>query len=258
MPNFTQLLKSRTGITVTSLVVFFALWQVISVFFSQRTTLPGPLTVAEALIKDIGPEAAYHTAITLVRVAGGFVVAMAIGVAAGIMMGSYKYWENFWHVWVMIALAVPAIFWAVMGIMWIGINQMAPIFAAAMITFPYVALNTWEGVRSVNKELVDMAKAFRVSSGNMIRKVFFPSLMPFIFQAVRMAVSMSWKIVIIAELFGMSSGVGYEISYWYQMFSLTQVIAWTALFTLVMLFIEYVFIGTLERRVLRWRVETRL
>jgi ABC-type nitrate/sulfonate/bicarbonate transport system permease component len=64
---------------------------------------------------------------------------------------------------------------------------------------------------------------------------------------------MSWKMAIIAEMLGLPDGVGFMLTYWFHLLNMTQVFAWTLLFTSIMLFVEYLLLKPLEHRLLRWR-----
>ena len=141
---------------------------------------------------------------------------------------------------------------------YIGHKPLTPVFATAMIVFPYVAINFWEGVKDVEKDLVDMGRAFDVRKTRIIRHVYIPSIMPFTLAAARIGFSISWKIVIVGEVFGASNGIGYMIYYWYHMFSMRLVLAWLLFFTVIMLLVEYFIFKMLERRLLAWRPQAIL
>ena len=70
---------------------------------------------------------------------------------------------------------------------------------------------------------------------------------------MRYALGICWKICTTVELIGLSSGVGYMLNYWFGLFSMTQVFAWTLSFLLVMFAIEYLLFKPIENRLTRWR-----
>jgi NitT/TauT family transport system permease protein len=98
-----------------------------------------------------------------------------------------------------------------------------------------------------------MGRAFRLTRIDIVGKVIFPQLLPHILAALRYALGICWKICTTVELIGMSSGVGYMLNYWFGLFSMTQVFAWTFLFLLVMFAIEFAIFKPVERRMTRWR-----
>jgi NitT/TauT family transport system permease protein len=103
-----------------------------------------------------------------------------------------------------------------------------------------------------------MARAFGVPRGIVFRQVLLPQTIPFLFAAARLGLALAWKIMIFVELLGRSSGVGYRIEHWYQLFNMKRVLASAFLFVLVMLIVELVVLRNLERVLFRWRrVEAR-
>ncbi len=74
--------------------------------------------------------------------------------------------------------------------------------------FPYVAMNIWAGTKAVEKDLIHMGKVYKADRSLMLRKVLIPQLMPYIFSSLRISLSLSWKIALVAEAFGVGSGVG--------------------------------------------------
>jgi ABC-type nitrate/sulfonate/bicarbonate transport system permease component len=229
---------------------------------TETLTLPYPLVVAREMIVetifDDFWQFLVHLGSSLLRIVIGFGISLIIGVPMGIIMGVRRYWESFFSDYVVIGLTIPSLAWAIIGVLWFGIQPLTPIFATFMITFPYITINIWEGMKDVDKDLVDMARAFGVRRGKIISRIYIPSLMPFFFASVRFGFAVAWKIVIIAEVFGAENGIGYMISYWYHMFNMRQVLAWVMVFTILMFALEYGVIRPIERAVLAWRPEAKI
>ena len=244
---------------IMGFVSVIVLWEICAII-TPEGILPTPYVVGKEVIFETILEEGFlaHVGTTVLRILIGFGLAFLIGLTMGIAMGARKFWEDFFSDYVVIGLTIPSLAWAVIGVLWFGLRPLTPVFATVMIAFPYVAVNIWEGVKNVDKDLVDMGRAFGVRKGKIVRHIYLPSLTPFLFAGLRLGFAISWKIVIIAEVFGASNGIGYMIYYWYGMFNMRQVLAWVLLFTFMMLFIEYGIIRRLERRILAWRPEAIL
>ncbi len=250
---------------LTAIVSVFLLWQVaswVTFLLTETYTLPTPYVVFREMILETiwGDFSKFllNLVSSLIRIVIGFGISLLIGVPMGIIMGIRRYWEAFFGDYVVIGLTIPSLAWAIIGVLWFGIQPLTPIFATFMITFPYITINIWEGMKDVDKELVDMARAFGVRRGKIIRRIYIPSLMPFFFASIRFGFAVAWKIVILAEVFGAESGIGYMISYWYHMFNMRQVLAWVVVFTILMFALEYGVIRPIERKVLSWRPEAKV
>jgi NitT/TauT family transport system permease protein len=140
-------------------------------------------------------------------------------------------------------------------VLWFGINEIALFIAVVFIIFPYVAVNVFEGVKAIDRDLLDMGRAFKVQRGAMIRRIILPSLTPYFVGAVRQNFANSWKMVTIAELFGASAGIGFMIRTGFEFFDSAMMLAWVAWFAFVIIAIEYAIILPFRRYMLRWRPE---
>jgi NitT/TauT family transport system permease protein len=188
----------------------------------------------------------------------GFLVAIAVGAPIGYLMGRYTYWRAFFHDGVTVAGTIPALTYAVLSLIVFGISDLGPILAVALVSVPYIAINVAEGVRGVDQSLVKMSQAFQRSPQQIRRDVFIPTLVPYIFAAIRMSFAVAWKVEALTEVFGGTNGVGFRIRSEYQLFNIDGVLAWMCLFIVFMLLVERLVLRQFENRVLAWRPEERV
>jgi len=238
---------------IISIIVLLLAWLVLAWFFPP-TIVPKPVEVLRVVWENIlAGDAFYHVGKTILRVIVGMALAMAFGTLIGVAMGLSKRGEEFFETWVMVGLTIPAVVYGIIFLLWFGLNDVAAILAIGVTAFPSVAINLWQGVKAIDMKLVRMAQAFRVPRERVIRKVILPQTVPYLLAATRYALGISWKICTTIELIGMSSGVGYQLHYWFGLFNMTQVFAWTVTFILVLFVIEYLFINPFERHATAWR-----
>ena len=198
-------------------------------------------------------QAFFHLYKTLVRVGFGLILTMILGIAVGAAMGLSKKGEVFLDAWVMVGLTIPAIVYGIIFLLWFRLSELAPIVGIGIAAFPTVAIAIWQGIKGIDTQLVRMGTAFHLSRTAIFRKIVFPQLVPQILASMRSALGICWKICTTVELIGMSSGVGYMLYYWFGLFSMAQVFAWTLSFLLVMFAIEYLLFKPIENRLTRWR-----
>ena len=238
---------------ILSIVSLLAVWLILSWMFPP-TIVPGPVAVFKAMVDNISSgQAFYHLYKTLLRVGFGLILTMAFGIVVGTLMGLSRKSEVFLESWVMVGLTVPAIVNSIICLMVFGLNDRAAIVAVGTAAFPTVAISIWQGIKGIDTQLVGMGQAFHLNKIAIVRKIIFPQLLPHILASMRYALGICWKICTTVELIGMSSGVGYQLNYWFGLFSMTQVFAWTLLFLLVMFAIEYLLFKPIEKRLTRWR-----
>lgn len=243
----------RPLVRLASVAVVVLGWQLIAAFFPP-SLLPGPVAVlGRVWAIFVSGQFAFHMAHTLLRVGAGFLGAFVVSLGLGILMGVSRTAEEFFEIEILIGLTVPSLAWAVVALMWFGINEIAPVFTIFVIILPLITVNMWQGTKALDQDLIEMARAFRVRRARVIREVVVPQLVPYLLAATRFGLSLAWKVAVIAEMLGISNGIGYMIHYSFGIFSMEEVLAWTVSFTLVMMALEYGLLNPLEARITRWR-----
>ncbi len=238
---------------IYSLITLLVIWFLLSEALSPNI-VPGPIAVLSAVIDNLRTgEPWTHISITVLRVTLGLALAMTLGLAVGLVMGLSRKGEMFFDSWVMIGLTVPAIVYGMICLMWFGLNNLAAVIAIGITAFPAVGINLWQGVKDVDLRLVFVGKACRLSRRAIIWKIILPQLVPYLLGSSRYALGICWKICTTIELIGLSSGVGFMLNYWFGLFSMTQVFAWTLMFLIVMLVIEFAVFRPIEQRLTSWR-----
>lgn len=248
-----RLRDSNTLVKAASFLLLLAVWQGLS-FWLGAFLLPGPVDVAERLWTVLIEENfVRHMGSTIGRVLVGLLLSLALAVLVGIPMGLFRLFERFFESYVLLGLTIPGLAWALIAVMILGIGNAAPVFAIVVSTSPMVILNIWHGTKSIDRDVLEMSMAFKANRYLMIRHVVFPQLMPFVLAGTRLGFALAWKIVVLSEMFGLSSGVGYAININFNRFSISGVMAWTIAFTLVMAAFEFALFRPVERHVTRWR-----
>jgi NitT/TauT family transport system permease protein len=236
-----------------SAIGLLLLWKAVSLFFLP-TFLPSPWELLSRIVSIFSSASAYLVVgKTLQRVFAGLIFSMLIGSSVGLAMGLRRSAASFLDSWIMVFLTFPSISWAFLSVLWFGLSDVAPIFTVVLIVFPYVTMNIWEGTKALDKELTDMATVFRAKRFLLLRKVLIPQLMPYIFSSLRISFALSWKIALVSEAFGAGSGVGKELTYWFQSTRADMMLAWGASFMVLMVLIDALVLRPWESRVFSWR-----
>jgi len=244
--------------SVVAVALFLVVWQLVSLSFDPNT-FPGLGRLVETVVTVVtsGGRFAFaeHVGPTLVRIALGFTISMSVGSVLGIAMGLYEPVEDYTTAPVMAIMTFPAVVWAFMGILWFGITTyVVHVLVIVLVVTPYVTVNVWKGAESVEQDLVEMAATFDATRREQWRHIHVPHLQPFLFASARLAFALSWKIALVAEVFGATEGVGYVISYYFQTLRADLIIAWALPVMLLMFGVERL-LKRLETRSFEWRPE---
>jgi len=236
-----------------SIVLFLLAWQ-IGTFVFGSNLIPGVAPVL-AEMSAIAASGLFFTHLvdTLSRVGVGFALAYGVSIPLGIAMGLDKRVEYLFDIPVLIGISVPGLAVAIIAIIWFGLSELTAYVSVFILATPMIVFNFWQGTKSLDADLLKMAEVFEFSRLSTIRHVILPSLLPHLLAAARFGLALSWKIVVIVELLGLTSGIGFQINNQFQLFSIVGVIAWTLNFTIVMMIIEFGVLKTIERRATAWR-----
>lgn len=246
--------RSRRLLPFASFLLLIALWAVAAALAEAPRTLPGPLPVFEAGLRELlAGELLHHLAATLARVAASFAIAMGVGTAVGILMGRLALADELGRPWLLLALNMPALVTIVLCYIWIGLIEAAAITAVALNKIPNVAVTVREGARALDKGLLEMAQAFAVPRGRVLAHLVLPQLAPYLLAAARSGLALVWKIVLVVELLGRPNGVGFQIHTAFQLFDVATILAYALAFVAVVQLIEWAGLEPLARRVERWR-----
>ena len=253
-----RIVKAPLFARILSLITFVVVWQV-SIPLLPTLLVPTPAEVAEFMWAEIrgdtlAPQTVYEAfGTSLGRLSLGLLIAFAIGLPIGLLMGLSKKAEWFGHDFVVTGLAMPSLVWALIAAMWFGFGNLAPLITVVLAAWTFVAINVAEGVRNVPKDLLDMGKAYGVNRLDSIRNVILPSLMPFFFAALRYALANAWKGLVLAELFASTNGAGWTIKFWYDAHRAQGIIGYALFFVIFALIVERLIFGRLSAYVFRWR-----
>lgn len=240
-------------IGAASIVALLGLWVLFGVLFPSMLTPSITETFTLLWNITVSGEVWTHMAATLRRVFVGFGVAMIISIPVGILMGTTRLFETFFKVPMMVGLTMPGLIWALLSVMVFGLSEVSAYAAVALSVLPVIAINVWQGTKGINKDLIEMARAFHAPTRDMVVDVILPQLVYYLIAATRYGLGLAWKVVVLVEMFGRSSGVGYQVIRGFDLLSVNLVLAWAFAFLIVMLVIDVGIIGFIERRLTAWR-----
>lgn len=226
-------------------------WQVASAA-AHSPLLPAPQAVMTALFIELahGP-LLRHLGATLLRVAICFCLAMAIGGVLGTAMAASPRLNRWLDPWLQVLLNMPAMVVAILAYVWLGLGEPAVIVAVTLSKLPNIIVILREGGRQRDRDLAQMARAFRFSAHTRFVHVVLPELAPYLLAAARSGLSLVWKIVLLVELLGRSDGIGFQLHVYFQMLDIAHILAYAASFMAVIQAIEVSLLSWMDRRVAR-------
>jgi NitT/TauT family transport system permease protein len=199
---------------VASLAVFLLAWQAI-VFVGRYPPfiLPGPLTVAQRFVRAWSDGTMWpHFSTTLVEVLLGFAIGATLALVIGVLLARSRLAERLLSPYLVAAQATPVLALAPLIALWFGTGLPSKLVITTLIVFFPVAVATMVGLRSVDPRLIEMARAFRATNAQVVRRVEIPAALPAILGGMRVGVTLAVIGAIIAEWAGGERGLGVLIN----------------------------------------------
>ncbi len=196
------------------------------------------------------------TRATLSATAVGFAIGWAAGVLLPFALAASPRATRAIEPWVIASMGIPKFALAPLLVMWFGIGLAPKIVIVAFMVFYMVFINTFAGLRSVDRRLVDMAAVVGASRRTIARRIVWPSMQPFVFSALKIALPRALSAAIVGEFLVADHGLGHSIEYARQTGDTVGVFAGIVVVTVIVLLMNLV-LEAIERRALSWRPEAR-
>ncbi|WP_394251170.1 ABC transporter permease [Arthrobacter pityocampae] len=207
----------HTGVVLLGLIVpvlILLAWHLSTASgFFRPSQLPSPASVLAAAV-DLAQrgQLATHILISTQRVLLGFVIGSLLGVLAGALLGLSRLADVLLTPTVGALRAVPSLAWVPLLVLWIGINEDSKVTLISIGAFFPVFTTLYLGLRHVDRNLVEAARAFGLGGLRLLTTVQLPAVVPALFSGLRLALAQSWLFLVAAELIASSMGLGFLLT----------------------------------------------
>jgi NitT/TauT family transport system permease protein len=238
--------------TLVSLLVFAVCWEALSHLAPYLGIPPFAIPSLVKIAKSITTITPIDIVVTLARVLGALVVSFVIGVALAMAMYRSEALDNYLHPMIRILMAVPVVSWILFAVLWFPGVEFRIGFVLVVVCGPVFLIDSLDAMRAVPRDLRDMMRSFRPTTLQYFGKLMLPAIVPTIFTSWKVNISLAIRVVTIAELVGAVTGIGHQLSVAQELFSVSDVFAWTIVLV-ALLFLLEAFVARVEARLLRWR-----
>jgi NitT/TauT family transport system permease protein len=250
-PN--SVVRRGTVASIVLLVLFLAAWE----------WGPGLLRIPHFIIPPLSlvfdelfrmwkvSHLAFHTGITTMEVIAGFLLGSLLGAVVGYLLGMSPTAEFALSPYILALQIAPKVAFAPLFILWMGYDVYPKILVAILIVFFPVMINVLTAVRTIDPDLINLARSFKATRAQIFWKIEFPNSMPPMFAGLRIGSTLAVVGVVVGELVGGNQGLGYLLAFGEGQANTPMVFVAILMLTLVGS-VAYLVVILLEQRVLHY------
>lgn len=232
---------------------FLLLWQFGAMHYSM-VILPSPLETWAA-IGRLATTGKLENAIltTSLNLCTAFALAVVMGIGLGIIAGIQPWFQKTISLIISALQGIPPIAWIVLALLWFGTGRETPIFTITVTILPIIYLGAIEGIRSFPTPLLEMAQMFRTPQFLLLKDLYFPHLLSYVFPSLVAGLGIAWRVAVMAELLSSETGIGAELNMARINLDTDEVMAWITLVVILIWVSEYLFLRPLRHQLQPWK-----
>lgn len=241
------------GYSLLGIGLFLFLWQILSII-SSEFIIASPYDTFFALIGMVRTMDFWkNLVITLERfslsLVFGSLVGIIFGIAAGIKVDIKRLLEPIrWAL-----MSVPPVILVTVCMIWFGIGNTQIIAATSLLIMPIMYINTIEGVQAVESNILEMGEVYQASFVMLLREIYLPGIAGPVLAGLTLAAGMGIRIVVLAEVLGAFSGIGYKFSLARINLQTPELFAWIIMCLFLVGLFEFGILNPLRSHILRWK-----
>lgn len=201
----------RIALPILAAALGLAAWS-LAVRLSHTNVFPSPGRVFLGMRELAGKGVLFrYTFDSLRRVMGGYLLALVLGIPAGLALGWFRALASAFNPVIQMCRPISPLAWMPLAILWFGVSEAAPTFLIFLGAFFTIVVATMNGVRSVPAIYLQAGRNFGLSTTALLLRVVFPAALPQVLVGLRIALGIAWLVVVAAEMIAVDSGLGYLI-----------------------------------------------
>ncbi len=238
---------------ILGILIILAGWQVLA-WASHPLIVASPGSTFQSIFAMLASgELTDNLLITLQRQLAGLALGVLVGTIFGIFGGLKKPLDSMFLPGINAVLATPSVIFVVIAMVWFGQGSTQVIFVTALLVMPIMYLNSAKAIQSIDSDLLQMVRIYRVPARIKLRKVYLPGLLYGFMAGFSVSVATSLRITIMAELLGAQNGIGNAIFIARGYLETSKLFAWALLLVLMVMLIEAIVFNPLQRFISRYQ-----
>lgn len=241
--------RNKTVKNLLATLFWVAAWHILSVSIGKPVLLPTPLQVIQRLGALMATAAFWQiTAVSIGRILLGLASAMVLGVVLAVLTSASSLADALTAPVMTVIQATPVASFAILVLIWLD-RDYVPVLICGMMVLPVVWSNVSTGIRETDRQLLEMAKVYRLPKWRVLRRVYVPSVLPYFRAACSGALGLGWKAGIAAEVLTVpKQSMGRMISEAKLYLMTEDLFAWTLAVVVLSLLLQKLMLRLLKGR----------
>ena len=240
--------KKKIIAKASAVLLALCVWQIVCIFVGSELLLVSPIQVVKRLFTLVC-EAEFLSTVcfTLSRIAVGFFLGAVAGTLLALLAGRFQIAEILFWPYMLTVKSVPVASFVVIALIWFDASGLSSLISFLMV-LPIIYTNLLDGIKSVDKKMLQMADVFKMPHRRRLRFIWLPSVKPFLLSGCKISLGLAWKSGVAAELIGYPEGSVGEALYYSKLFLNTaDLFAWTVVIVLLSVCFEKLFLFVLKK-----------
>ncbi len=247
------ILEERVGYSILGALLFILLWQLLSAV-SHELIIATPADTLLALVGMIKTERFWsNLVITLERFGASLLLGGLVGFVLGLFAGLNENVRRVLEPMRWSLMSMPPVVLVTVSMIWFGMGSAQTIFATALLILPIMYVNTIEGIEAVDSKILEMGVVYRAGFPTLLRDIYLPGIAGPVIAGLTLSAGLAVRIVVLAEVLGAYSGVGYEFALARTNLETPEIFAWIIVCLLIVGVFEFGILNPTMNRIMGWK-----
>ena len=253
-PDVSDYLSSKKFIySFCGFILLFAIWQFTAVLMHE-IIIASPARAFTALFDMFYNQRFWDaTQVSVLRMVAGIGIGGTVGFILGVFAGLNENFKNLLEPMRWMVMSISPVIVVVIAMLWFGMGTQMVVIISSFLLAPIVYVNTIKGIELVDERIVEMADVYKFSIINKLRHVYIPALAGPLAAAMILVITTGTRMIVLAEILGANSGIGYELSLARTELDTPELYAWVLVTLIIVGIAEFMFFKPIENYFLRWR-----
>lgn len=242
---------NKTIKNIISFIFYMIIWYLIANIINKELILPSPINVFSSILNLIKDKEFYLISLmSLFRILLGYFLGVLFAIILSFLTNFFDFFDSLLSPLLRIIRATPVASFIILALIWMGKNYVPTLISMSMVT-PIIWENISREFKSVDKDLLEMAKAYKFNRFQIIKNIYIPSIYPGFLSASLSAMGLAWKSGIAAEVLAQPNrAIGSNLYYSKIYLETSNLFAWTIVVIILSLIIEKIIAYIIERKII--------